>query len=100
MSTNTGQMALRNRFGPFGRLVLLAALTQQTARAEVFGAFLTKIVGLIAGGWGISIAIIGTGILGARYLFADRHDHGMLVGWIIGSILILGCSVVYTQFFV
>ena len=48
--------------------------------------------------WANILVVVGLMLLGAKYIFMDRHDHGSTWGTILGAIILLGARAIATFF--
>ncbi len=49
--------------------------------------------------WSNIILVIGLILLGCKYVFADRHDHGSTWTTILGGAILVGAKVLAPYFF-
>lgn len=84
------------RAAQFTTALALTSSTQLLAQ-DVIQNFLQKIDNS-AVLWANIIVVIGLMILGCKYIFADRHDHGSTFTTLIGAVILLGSRALATFF--
>ena len=79
------------------RFALVTVSSVNLFGQDVIQNFLTK-VDSSAVLWANIIVVIGLMILGCKYIFADRHDHGSTFTTLIGAVILLGARAIATFF--